>query len=187
MKKLTIIIYFVSICSVNFGQELNKNENPFETLYGYLVELQESKSTNHNLLEKINIEFDKYLNLDRAEMDKFRFDDRAWDYAGYPFFDKLKSASQDSLSFNLFEFVLKIKPYYFATEEVGQGLSELAAEIAYLNIDSLLEYVLPMDSASRMEILMKPWWYAIPGDSMKIKLKDTDIKDEMDYVFKHSG
>ncbi|NOU62332.1 hypothetical protein [Marinifilum caeruleilacunae] len=187
MKKLTIIIFFVSISSIIFGQELTKNENPFETIYGYLEELQNTKSTSHILLEKINIEFDKYLKLDRAEMDKFRFDERAWDYAGYPFFNKLKSANQDSLSFNLFEFVLKIKPYYFATGEVEQGLSELAAEIAYLNIDSLLEYVLPMDSTKRMEILMKPWWYAIPADSMKLKLKNTEIQDEMDYVFKHSG
>lgn len=91
------------------------------------------------------------------------------------------------MTFNIFEFVLKIKPYYFATGEVEQGLSELWAEIAYLNVESVLDYVLPMDSTKRMEILSKPWWYVVPSDSLKLRLKNTDIYDEMEYILKHSG
>lgn len=175
------------MCSYCHGQNLNSKENPFNNLYSYLVELQKTETVNYHLLEKINVEFNKYLNLDRKEMDKFRFDDRFWNYSAYSFFEKLKSANQDSLKFNLFEFVLKIQPYYFATGEVEQGLSELSAEIAYLNIESLLKYVLPMDSANRMKILMTPWWYAVPGDSLKLKLKNTEIQEDIEYVIKNSG
>lgn len=188
MTRVFLIFSFITILFDNInGQELKNNEGTFENLYSYLIELQKSKSFDNQLLEKINIEFIKYLDLDRKEMDEFRFDKRFWDYSAYPFFIKLKKANQDSLSFNLFEFVLKIKPYYFATGEVEQGLYELWAEIAYLNIESLLDYVLPMDSTKRMDILMKPWWYAVPSDSLKLKLENTEIKDEMDYVLIHSG
>lgn len=34
---------------------------------------------------------------------------------------------------------------------------------------------------------MKPWWYAIPGDSLKQKVRDTKIEKEINYVLKHSG
>lgn len=187
MIRLILIICISSTCSYCYGQDLNSERNPFDKLYTYLVELQESKTVNHYLLEEINGEFNKYSDLDREEMDKFRSDDRFWNYSAYPFFEKLKSANQDSLTFNLFEFVLKLQPYYFATGEVEQGLSELSAEIAYLNIESLLKYVLPMDSANRMHILLKPWWYVIPVDSLNQKLKNTEIQDEMEYVIKNSG
>lgn len=188
MKERILIFSFIILLTFNtFGQESNIEKNTFENLYDYLVKLQESKSVDYSLLEKIKIEFDEYLDLDRKTMDEFRFDKRFWDYSAHPFFDKLKKAKQDSLTFNIFEFVLKIKPYYFATGEVEQGLSELWAEIAYLNVESVLDYVLPMDSTKRMEILSKPWWYVVPSDSLKLRLKNTDIYDEMEYILKHSG
>jgi len=187
MIRLILIICISSICSYCHGQNLSSKKKPFDNLYSYLVELQKSDTVNHDLLEKINLEFNKYSNLDRKEMDKFRFDDKFWDYSAYPFFEKLKSANQDKLKFNLFEFVLKLHPYYFATGEVEQGLSELSAEIAYLNFESLLKLVIPMDSTNRMKILMKPWWYVIPSDSLKLKLKNTEIQDDMEYVLKNSG
>lgn len=188
MKEKILIYSFIILFTFNtVGQESNIEKNAFEDLYDYLIQLQESKTVDYLLLEKINIEFDEYIDLDRKAMDKFRFDKRFWDYSAYPFFNKLKEAKQDSLTFNIFEFVLKIRSYYFATGEVEQGLYELWAEVGYLNVESVLDYVLPMESTKRMEILSKPWWYVVPTDSLKLKLKDTEIYDEIEYILKHSG
>ena len=188
MKKQILIFSFIMLLNFTIcGQESNIKESTFENLYGFLIELQESKTVDYLLFEKINTEFDKYLELERGKMDEFRFDERFWDYAAYPFFDKLRKAGQDSLNFNLFEFVLKIKPYYLGTGEVEQGLSELWAEIGYSNIDSVIDYVLPMDKAKRMKTLFKPSWHVVPADSLKLKLKNTEIYDEMEYVLNHSG
>lgn len=188
MKRQILIFSFISLLVLNsFGQESNVDDMTFENLYGYLIELQESESVDYLLLEKIKHEFDKYLDLDRNKMDEFRFDNRFWDFAAYPFFKKLKIAEQENLTFNLFEFALKIKPYYFATGEVEQGLSVLLAEIGYLNIESVLDYVLPLDSTKRMDILFKPHWSVVPADSLKLKLKNTEIYNDMEYILEHSG
>lgn len=165
--------------------ETEAPDKTFDELYRLLIQLQQTN--NDTLLIPINREFDKYLFIERERMDAFRFDDRFWDYAGYPFFNSIKRANPDNLDFNLFEFVMKIKPYYFGTGEVEEGLSELWAEVAYLKASEFLEFIAPMDSTTRMETLSKPWWWTIPADSLLMKLNDEQLKRELQYVFLHSG
>ncbi|SMD37117.1 hypothetical protein SAMN04488029_3246 [Reichenbachiella faecimaris] len=160
-------------------------DTTFNRLYSLLIEL--NQTNNDKLLNSINVEFDKYLNLERKQMDTFRFDERFWNFAGYPFFNSLKKANTENLNFNIFEFVLKISPYYDATGEVEQGLTGLWAEIAYLKTEDFLKYIEPMDSTTRMKVLLEPWWWEIPKDSLMIKLEDDQLKQDFQYVFTVSG
>jgi len=184
MKRFFFVLgIFLFFSFYSFGQVSNsknlKKVKTFDQLYYYLIKLQDYKLVNYKLLEKINDEFNKNLILNRKQKDVFRNDIRFWNYSAYPFFDKIKNANQDSLSFNLFEFVIKIRPYYFATGEVEQGLSILTGEIAYKNINSFVDYISKTDSVERVKILKHVWWPEHSEDSLKIKLKNSDVYDDI--------
>ena len=56
MKRQILIFSFITLLTFNiFGQESNADEKAFENLYGYLIELQESKSVDYLLLEGTTI------------------------------------------------------------------------------------------------------------------------------------